>query len=54
MVDSTVHPKLSTLNQDGFARYLEGYGDLVSRLIVRIARVSIWGLGIISPLTKSP
>ena len=34
--------------------YLEGQGDLVSRLIMGISRVSIWFIGAISLLTKSP
>ena len=34
--------------------YLEGQGDLVSRLITRITRVTMWVLGVIKLLTKSP
>ena len=34
--------------------YLEGQGDLISRLIMRIFRVTIWIIGVISLLTKSP
>ena len=34
--------------------YLEGQGDLVSRLIMGIIRVTIWVIGIINLLTKSP
>ena len=37
----------------GFA-YLEGQGDLVSRLIMGIMRVTIWVTGVINILTKSP
>ena len=34
--------------------YLEGQGDLVSRLIMGISRVTIWVIGIINLLPKSP
>ena len=34
--------------------YLEGPGDLVSRLIIGIIRVTTWVIGIIDLLTKSP
>ena len=34
--------------------YLEGHRDLVTTLIVRITRVTIWALGVINPITKSP
>ena len=34
--------------------YLEGQGDLVSRVITRITRVTIWVIGVINLLTKSP
>ena len=37
-----------------FIHYLEGQGDLVSRLIIGIIRVTIWVIGVINPLTKSP
>ena len=30
------------------ATYLEGHGDLVSRLIIRIARITRWVIGVIS------
>ena len=33
--------------------YLEGQGDLVSRLIMGIFRVTIWDIGVINLLTKS-
>ena len=33
--------------------YLEGQGDLVSRLIMGIIRVTIWAIGAINLLTKS-
>ena len=38
----------------GITRYLEGHGDLVSRLIRGITRVTIWVIGVINLLTKSP
>ena len=34
--------------------YLEGQGDLVNGLIMGISRVTIWVIGVISLLTKSP
>ena len=34
--------------------YLEGQEDLVSRLIIGISRVTIWVMGVINLLTKSP
>ena len=34
--------------------YLEGHGDLVSRLIMEISGVTIWVIGVINLLTKSP
>ena len=34
--------------------HLEGQGDLVSRLMIRIIRVTIWVIGVINLLTKSP
>ena len=34
--------------------YLEGQGDLVSGLIMGIIRVTIWVIGVINLLTKSP
>ena len=34
--------------------YLEGHGDLVSRLITRITRDTMWVIEIINLLTKSP
>ena len=34
--------------------YLEGQGDLVSSLIMGISRVTIWVIGVITLLTKSP
>ena len=33
---------------------LEGRGDLVSRFIVDIIRVTVWVIGVINLLTKSP
>ena len=36
------------------SRYPEGQGDLVSRLIRGISRVTIWVFGVISLVTKSP
>ena len=38
----------------GDATYSEGQGDLVSRLIRGITGVTIWVIGVISLLTKSP
>ena len=35
------------------AKYLEGQGDLVSRLI-GIIRVNVWIIGVLNLLTKSP
>ena len=34
--------------------YLEGHGDLVRGLIIKITRVTIWVIGVIGLLTKSP
>ena len=34
--------------------YLGGHGDLVSRLIIRGTRVTIWVIEVINLLTKSP
>ena len=34
--------------------YLGGQGDLVSRLIMGISGVTIWVIGVINLLTKSP
>ena len=34
--------------------HLQGHGDLVSRLIIKIIRVTIWVIQVINPLTKSP
>ena len=34
--------------------YLEGQGDLVSRLMMGIIRITIWVIGVINLLTKSP
>ena len=36
------------------AGYLEGQGDLVTRLIMGIIGVTIWVIGVINLLTKSP
>ena len=38
----------------GFGTYLEGHGNLVSRLIIRITRVTICVSGAINLVTKSP
>ena len=38
----------------GIRVYLEGHGDLVSRLTLRITRVTIWVIWAINLLTKSP
>ena len=37
-----------------FTPYLEGQGDLVTRLIMRIIGVSIWVIRVINLLTRSP
>ena len=34
--------------------YLEGQGDLVSRLLMGITGVTIWVMGVLNLLTKSP
>ena len=34
--------------------YLEGQGDFVSGSIRGITRITIWGIGVINLLTKSP
>ena len=34
--------------------YLEGQGDLISRSIMGISRVTTWVIGAINLLTKSP
>ena len=36
------------------SRYLEGHGDLISRSITRITRVTVWVIGAIDVVTKSP
>ena len=33
---------------------LEGHGYLINRLRIRITRVTIWVIGVINLLTKSP
>ena len=38
----------------GLRAYLEGQGDLVTRLIMGIIGVTVWVLGVINLLTKSP
>ena len=38
----------------GSPDYLEGQGDLISRLIMGKIRVTIWVIGVINLLTKSP
>ena len=35
-------------------QYLEGHGDVVSRLMIGIDRVTMWVTGVINLLTKSP
>ena len=42
------------LQFQGQEDYLEGQGDLVSRLIMGINRVTIWVIEVINLLTKSP
>ena len=34
--------------------YMEGHGNLVSRLLIVITRVTTWIIGVINLLTKSP
>ena len=34
--------------------HLEGQGDLVTRLLMGISRVTIWVIGVINLLIKSP
>ena len=34
--------------------YLEGQGDFVSRLIIRIIQVTIWVIVVLNLFTKSP
>ena len=47
--------KSAALSQEALKRiYLEGHGDLVSRLIIRITRVTTWVFGVMNLLTKSP
>ena len=46
-----VNDDTETCSQTG---YLEGWGDLVSRLIPRITRVTIWVIGVMNLVTKSP
>ena len=41
---STLNPKL----------HLEGQGDLVSTLTMGLIGVTIWVMGVLNPLTKSP
>ena len=38
----------------GFWVYLEGQGDLATRLVVGIIGVTIWVIGVINLLTQSP
>ena len=38
----------------GFRVYLGGQGDFVSRLMIGINEVTIWVVGVINLLTKSP
>ena len=47
-------PRLPCVIYKDLQDYLEGQGDLVSRLIMGITRVTIWVIGVISLLTKSP
>ena len=42
------------LCSSGGVHCLEGHGDLVSRLTVKITRVIIGAIGVINPLTKFP
>ena len=49
-----IKTSIGNLDLLGPKPYLEGQGDLVSRLIMGLIRVSIWVIGIINLLTKSP
>ena len=45
-----IYPEPSNVAWEGFNfACLEGHGDLVSRLIIRITGVIIWDIGIINP-----
>ena len=53
---STITPLQTALKSPETAQlnpYLEGQGDLVSRLLSRITGVIMWRIGVISILTKS-
>ena len=45
---------LLRVRASGGGIYLEGQGDSISRLVMGIARVTIWVIGVINLLTKSP
>ena len=49
---SGAHQVSYSLNSE-YPPYLEGQGDLVSRLIREISRITIWVVGVINLLTKS-
>ena len=49
-LDLHVH---ASLHDTAYIAYLEGQGDLVSRLIMGITRVTLWVMGLINLLTKS-
>ena len=53
-VKRTVRKLALDLGFRGLGIYLEGQGDLISRLIMGIIRVTIWVIGVINLLTKSP
>ena len=46
--------KAVTLNPCNLEALLEGQGDLVSRLIMLITRVTIWVIGVANLRTKPP
>ena len=47
-------PQQPAESHEGFRACLEAQGDLVSRLIMGITRVTIGFIGVINLLTKSP
>ena len=49
-----MRPTSSLVLSKEWGLYLEGQGDLVSRLIMGISKVIIWAMGVINLLTKSP
>ena len=45
---------IPTVQRCRHGHYLEGHGDVVTRLIMGITGVILWFIGVISILTKSP